>query len=388
MAELTDNNQKKIIAFYLPQYHAIPENDKWWGKGFTEWTNTRKALPIFEGHYQPKIPLNESYYDLSDITVMEKQSILAQKYDVYGFCYYHYWFKNGKKLLEKPIEQMLDDPKVNIPFMLCWANENWTRNWDGGNSEVIAKQEYGKEKDWKIHLEYLLQFFRDDRYIKYQGKPLLAIYKPEQIILFNEMISYWRKAMKKAGFPDIIILRQHPGKIMKQQDYSIKFQPPAAWAQWNTDGYYKTDSVKTRIKSIVKKTMVRLGREELMQQLIVKRFAESRQKKTPIRLYDYDECWRSILDDEVFNDKMCSGGFTAWDNTPRSRHGIIVHGSTPQKFETYMAELLRKPSAMNLVFVNAWNEWGEGAYLEPDEKYGYAYLEALKNALNSMYSEL
>lgn len=151
---------KKIIALYLPQFHTIPENDKWWGNGFTEWTNTRKAKPLFKGHYQPKTPLNENYYDLSDVTVMEKQAELAKKYGVYGFCYYHYWFKNGKKLLEKPIENMLSDKKVKIPFCLCWANENWSRNWNGGNREILMEQDYGNKKDWDKHFEYLLNFLK------------------------------------------------------------------------------------------------------------------------------------------------------------------------------------------------------------------------------------
>ena len=152
MAELKADNKIKVIAYYLPQYHSIPENDAAWGKGFTEWVNTKKAKPQFEGHYQPKTPLNDNYYDLSDVNVMVKQAAMAKKYGIYGFCYYHYWFKNGKKLLEKPVEQMLKTSKVDIPFCMSWANENWSKRWDGGKEELIVEQDYGEEEDWRKHL--------------------------------------------------------------------------------------------------------------------------------------------------------------------------------------------------------------------------------------------
>ena len=381
MSELITSTRKKVVAFYLPQFHSIPENDKWWGKGFTEWTNTRKATPLFAGHYQPKIPKDENYYDLSDARVLEEQSIIAQNYGVYGFCYYHYWFKNGKKLLEKPVEQMLHNPRVNIPFMLCWANENWTRNWDGGCFEVIARQEYGTRKDWQSHIDYLLPFFKDDRYITFQGKPILIIYKPEQIILFDEMVALWRKTIMKAGFPGLIVLRQYPGTIMRQLDGAVKFQPMYSLNTGN-DGSYHKQSLQKEIKSIVKKSIILAGKEQYLQQKMVDVLTANKKSVKPLRIYDYDECWQAILNDQFFNDRLCNGAFTAWDNTARNKRGVIFLGSTPEKFERYMTELFRKSSAMDLVFINAWNEWGEGAYLEADEKYGYAYLEALKNAID------
>ena len=168
----------------------------------------KKAVPLFEGHMQPNIPLNNNYYDLSDVTVMERQAELAKKYGVYGFCYYHYWFKGGKKLLEKPIEQMLKDKKVDIPFCLCWANENWSRNWDGGNREVLMEQEYGGINEWKKHFIYLLQFFKDERYIKYDNAPILIIYRPEEIKCFSKMINAFKHFAVKAGFRDLLVISQ------------------------------------------------------------------------------------------------------------------------------------------------------------------------------------
>ena len=159
MAEIMDGNGLKVIAFYLPQFHSIPENDQWWGQGFTEWTNVKKALPLFEGHNQPRIPLNKNYYDLMDDEVKISQAKLAKKYGIFGFCYYHYWFKNGEKLLEKPAEQMLQNKDVDLPFCFSWANENWSRNWDGGNQEIIKEQDYGDKSDWEKHFQYFLPFF-------------------------------------------------------------------------------------------------------------------------------------------------------------------------------------------------------------------------------------
>ena len=376
-------NGKRIIAFYLPQFHTIPENDKWWGKGFTEWTNTKKARPLFEGHYQPKTPLNENYYDLSDVSVMVEQAELAKRYGVYGFCYYHYWFKNGKKLLEKPVEQMLDNKDVDIPFCLCWANENWTRNWDGGNHEVIATQEYGNPKEWKQHFDYLLPFFKDKRYIGLGGCPLLVIYKPEQIIMFEEMAKYWRKLAVKNGFSGLILMRQSPGIMLKELDYAIKFQPAMVWNYFDYDDSHMKRSKTECVKNFMKKIIISTGNEKLLQERKKRLFSDGKKYGRALRLFDYDDTWDIILNHQVFSNKLCSGAFTAWDNTARSRYGQLFLGDSPEKFEHYMVELLKKTSALDLVFINAWNEWAEGAYLEPDERNGYAYLEALKRAVDS-----
>lgn len=377
----------KVIAFYLPQFHAIPENDMWWGKGFTEWTNTKKATPLFEGHYQPKVPLNENYYDLTDITVMERQAELAKKNGVSGFCYYHYWMGGGKKLLEKPIEAMLKNKKVDILFCLCWANENWTRNWDGGNREVIVAQEYGKKKDWETHFLYLLNYFRDSRYIKIDGSPIFVIYKPEQIIFLEEMLSYWRKRAKEEGFKDIIFLRQYPGALDNCMDYAIKFQPATLWCGWKKNIEVRK-SIGQRMKLNIKKAIILLGMESYLQKRMMKKTSKSGNKINNLTIYNYDELWESIINEQEYSEKLCNGGFVMWDNTARNKSGMVFNGATPEKFEKYMIELLQKPSALDLVFINAWNEWGEGAYLEPDQRYGYSYLQALSNAVNYVKNEL
>ena len=194
----------KVIAFYLPQYHNIPENDEWWGDGFTEWTNVRKAQPYFEGHNQPEIPLNENYYNLLDDKVKLWQAKLAKEYGVYGFCYYHYWF-NGKMLLEQPMEQMLRNKEIEQHFCICWANEPWTKAWVN-ETKVLIPQKYGHEKEWKEHFDYLLPFFKDERYIKCSGRPLMVIYRPQVIDNIREMILYWNKLAKEAGFNKVVFI--------------------------------------------------------------------------------------------------------------------------------------------------------------------------------------
>ena len=376
--------KKKVIAFYLPQFHAIPENDRCWGKGFTEWTNSKKAVPLFDWHEQPKIPLDQDYYDLSDVNVMIRQSEMAKKYGIYGFCYYHYWFKDGKKLLEKPVEQMLDEPKVDIPFCLSWANENWTKNWDGGNREIIVEQDYGSTDEWRKHFDYLLKFFKDKRYIVIDNCPLLIIYRPELIPCFNDMVKLFKKLAVEAGFDGLIVASQYPeinqmdNRYLYKIDYFIKFQPGMSWCtKWSTD---QKVSIKRKIKrSIIKSKLARMlfspRNNNTNTQTAVK-------KKKELEVFDYDELWDLILNKESFSKEMISGGFTGWDNTARNKNGMIVKGSTPEKFGKYLSELLKKPSGMNMVFINAWNEWAEGAYLEPDERYGYAYLEELKKSVD------
>ncbi len=186
----------KIIAFYLPQFHNIPENDEWWGNGFTEWTNVKKAKPLYEGHMQPRVPLGGNYYNLLDDNVKIWQADLAKKYGVYGFCYYHYWF-NGKMLLEKPMEQMLANKEVDIPFCICWANEPWTKAWVGDERKLLIAQEYGQEEEWKQHFMYLLPFFKDERYITKDGKPLFVFYRPDIVPCMKEMIETWDKTCQR-----------------------------------------------------------------------------------------------------------------------------------------------------------------------------------------------
>lgn len=363
-----------MIAFYLPQFHTITENDKAWGKGFTEWTNVKKAVPLFEGHYQPKVPLNENYYCLLDEGVMESQAELAKKFGIYGFCYYHYWFKGGHKLLEKPLENMLHNPNVDIPFCLCWANENWTRRWDGGNNEIIIAQDYDDMKNLERHIDYLCEFFADPRYIKEDGRPFFIIYRPAIIPNIKERVKYIRERVIKNGFPGIIIAAQHPsfrneyGELKDfDVDAYIQFEP--LFCNWGI-----SETVR-KSKSTLKKILRALGIFDLARKL----------KRNPGML-SYDRAWERILKFRPKDKRLIAGAFKDWDSTPRSRNSRLFIDSAPEKFREYMTRLVKKVReeyTRPYIFLNAWNEWAEGSYIEPDERYGYAYLEALRDALNS-----
>ena len=374
----------KIIAFYLPQFHNIPENDEWWGDGFTEWVNVKKAKPLYDGHIQPKVPLDGNYYDLLDDKVKIWQAELAKKYGVYGFCYYHYWF-NGKLLLEKPMEQMLNNPEIDMPFCICWANEAWTKAWVN-STQTLIPQKYGGKREWKAHFDYLLQFFKDDRYIKCDGKPLLVIYKPELIGCGNEMIDYFQELAVKAGFPGLCMAYQHgnmdfysDNKDDSRYDLDIEFQPIYARHEFDTTS--QASGVKAVLKNVYHKISIILGKK-LGTEINLRWKAKG---SNTVRTYDYDKIWSYILNKKVTDSKRVPGAFAMWDNTPR--HGVNGHvytGATPEKFEKYLKKLIKKAKEeykKHMIFVYAWNEWAEGGYLEPDEENGYGYLRAIRNAL-------
>lgn len=382
MAEVYDGEGIKIIPFYLPQFHTIPENDEWWGKGFTEWTNVKKAVPLFAGHDQPRIPINKKYYNLLDDDVKIWQADLAKKYGIFGFCYYHYWFKDGRQLLEKPAEQMLANKEIDLPFCFCWANENWSKNWDGGNREIIMKQDYGGEEDWEKHFQYLLPFFRDKRYITVHGKPLFVIYKPEQIVDLYQMVKYMRRRIVEEGFPGICFAFQFPTYYADMYyrddifDYRIGFEPVYSR---NLESMKRpgTSPKVTKLRRLLGENVVSAYRKARG----VNMGANVGNRQQNLSLYFYDETWDKILGAD-WTKEFLPGAFVDWDNTPRNKHGVAYTGFSTEKFETYMTKLIARAKEEDkpMLFINAWNEWGEGAFLEPDEKYGYKKLEAVKRA--------
>lgn len=364
----------KTIAFYLPQFHTFPENDEWWGKGFTEWTNMKRAEPLFEGHYQPRIPKDNNYYNLLDNNTWAWQIDLAKKHGVYGFCFYHYWF-DGKLLMEKPVDNFLADTSLDMPFCICWANEHWTKAWSGKQNQVLIAQRYGGEKEWIEHFNYLLPFFKDKRYIRNNGKPLFILYRPELLEdAMNPMLDCWQRLARENGFEIEFGYQQIMFDLEKNKDdsrfaYNVEYQPNYAIH----DLTHNKHKFLKAIKRAISKPLYKLGIniEQARVEGLIKR--------------DYDELWKAVLDHKPTDEKCVPGAFVDWDNTPRKKdRGSVFMGAHPDKFQKYMSELIKKTKneyKKDMIFLFAWNEWAEGGYMEPDEKFGTAYLEALKKAL-------
>ena len=367
----------KIIAFYLPQFHEIPENNEWWGKGFTEWTNVRKAKPLFKGHQQPRVPKDGNYYNLLDDDVKRWQVDLARKYGIYGFCFYHYWF-DGHLLLEKPVEQFLENETLDLPFCLSWANPPWSKTWVSRSDQVLIDQEYDGSERWKAHFYYLLPFFRDKRYIKNEGKPLYIIYEPEQIECIEEMLKYWEELAIKEGLPGLEFAYQYyqsgnTDKRMRELfNYDIEFQPIYSLQEPITNTKKFSEKILRKIDGIYYSVTGRKLSEILMKN---------------VRKHDYDEVWSAVLQREPKDEKSVPGVFVDWDNTSRRPNGGRVFvGGNPEKFKNYLKIQIQRTKEVynkDFMFLTAWNEWCEGSYLEPDEKNGHAYLEAIRDALTS-----
>ncbi|UKK47603.1 glycoside hydrolase family 99-like domain-containing protein [Prevotella sp. E9-3] len=364
------NTTHRIIAINLPQFHPFKENDEWWGKGFTEWTNVTKAKPRYPGHYQPHLPSDTGFYDLRLPEARKLQADLAREYGIYGFCYYHYWF-NGHQLMERPVNEILSSGEPDFPFMLCWANENWARNWDGGFKDVLIKQNYCDEDDIE-HMRWLCKnVFPDKRYIRIDGKPVFAIYKIEQFPDFSHTVHTWRKIAKEEYGMELYLInaecRSSPiglDALSTGLDASFDFQPV------NMSKFIKQVNIFRQLKSFF--IHVPLVKKWVMKWPFFFDYAEYVKKMTEIDYPDYK--WYPCV----------SPGF---DNAPRrvNKSFMAFRGSTPDLYKKWLLHVLNKflpySKEENLVFINAWNEWAEGNHLEPDQKWGRGYLEATKQAI-------
>lgn len=359
----------KIIAFYLPQFHTIPENDEWWGKGFTDWINVKKAKPIFNGHLQPRVPLNNNYYDLSKEDTLKWQADLMNHYNIFGLCFYHYWF-NGKLLLEKPSEILLKSKEIPMNFCFSWANEPWARTWDGKAHQVIMPQYYGKEKEWIDHFNYLLPFFRDKRYIKENNSPMFIIYKSQSIKDLKGMMTLWNKLACEAGFNGI-----HFVETIRDKQLDIRNLPFKARVE------FEPFHTLTR-QNILTINIKRIRRYSL--KVINKILHLSIPLNRPFDFIDVAK--KSI---EYASPIGTYGGvFMGWDNTPRrGLASTIVLPPSKQEFKNYLKEKIEQTHNIyktNYVFINAWNEWAEGTMLEPDINFSYQYLEAISECLKNI----
>lgn len=355
--EFTDYEKKernelavKVIAFYLPQFHPFPENDEWWGKGFTEWTNVTKAKPNYDGHYQPHLPIHNGFYDLRVPEVMIEQAKLAKNYGVYGFNFYYYWF-DGKILMHKPFEILLKNKEIDIPFCITWANENWTRRWDGAEHDILIGQNHCEE-DSKKFIENLFQFFEDSRYIRINDKPLLIIYHPQIIPEMQATLKLWRDEVVKAGYKGLYIVCAQTFGLQSPETYgfdaAMQFPPHTV----------KSDEISADIT-------------------LVNRDFHG-------KIYDYNQVVNNAIQLKEPDYKLFRTCMLSWDNTARKQNNSHIFSDfSLTRYKQWLNNLTSKVfhnekynKDEKLVFVNAWNEWAEGTHLEPDRKHGYGYLEA------------
>lgn len=350
----------KTIAFYLPQFHPIPENSKWWGAGFTEWRNVAKARPLYPGHRQPNIPGDLGFYDLRLTETQIEQAELASWAGITGFCYYHYWFA-GKLLLEKPLELMLARKKPDYPFCICWANHDWTAHW-AGRSDMLIKQSYPGKEDYRAHYEYLRPFFEDNRYLTVDNKPILAVFRPNDIPQVESFIDYIKGWALKDGFSGIhlLALDGSPELLGKGFDALVPHSLNTA-----LDAYF--DLKTNKLKHLLQHRLCRFPR-----------WVINYSDLTPF-----------------FKNSLCDGFTTIptaipnWDNTPRiGRRGLVLSGSSPQKFAQHLCDSIQgftnaSHCSDQILFIKSWNEWAEGNYLEPDLMFGMGWLEELKKILSN-----
>ena len=358
--QLLKEHSPTVVALYLPQYHPIPENDEWWGKGFTEWTNVTKARPLYRGHEQPNLPSDLGFYDLRLPEVRQAQADMARAYGVGAFCYYHYWFGDGQRLLERPFEEVLSSGQPDFPFMLCWANETWSGVWHGLAGRTLIEQRFPGPDDDEAHFQLLLRAFRDPRYLRVQGKPVFMIYRPLNLPDLNGTLTAWRDMAVSAGLPGLYLLAEHgdPNWNCREHGFDAfvnmrNLERRRPWTPWSQP----MAKVRNRLLDM-------MGHPYVL---------------------PYENYASYFVPDEA-SDEAIPCVLPNWDNTPRSgARGLVLQGSTPAGFAVQMRRALRRAAARRsedrLVFVKSWNEWGEGNHLEPGRHHGHGYLEALRTTL-------
>lgn len=350
----------RAIAFYLPQFHPIPENDEWWGPGFTEWTNTAKARPLFRGHQQPHLPADLGFYDLRVPETREAQASLAERHGIEAFCYWHYWFGNGRRILQRPFEEVLSSRSPTIPFCLGWANQTWTGIWHGAANRILMEQRYPGPEDDRAHFDMLLSAFRDERYLRVHGRPVFYVFRPEELPNRRAFVDRWQAFARESGLEGLYLVAEisdlggngprYVDHVADGFDAGVYMRLP-----------YRGDTVGL--------LRMRLGRKFLRR----------------------PEVWRYASTPMAFPAGLDAEGlqpcvYPNWDNTPRSgRLGVVLTGSTPERFRAHVRgaveTLSSRPPEERLLWVKSWNEWAEGNYLEPDLESGLERLRVLREEL-------
>lgn len=356
----------RLIALYLPQYHPIPENDAWWGPGFTEWTNTAKAKPLFIGHQQPNLPADLGFYDLRVTESREAQTEMAKEYGIEGFCYWHYWFGGGRRLLERPFNEVLASGKPDFPFCLAWANHTWSGIWHGCPDRVLIEQTYPGKDDIVAHFYTLLDAFRDRRYLKIDGRNIFSIYRPGDLQEPKRFMDTWRELAKKEEIPDFyfIAITDYPWKMPEDGYDACTTNPPVAMLT-----HQGVASMNEEIAT-----------EMLKWQPVTK-------EKPPLpNVYSYEAFVKHAFPEQTRRPEFFPCVVPNWDNTPRSGlNGFLLHGSTPELYSKHIREAVdlvagRAPD-QRVIFIKSWNEWAEANYLEPDLKWGQGYLKETRKAI-------
>lgn len=374
----------RVIAFYLPQFHPVPENDKMWGKGFTEWTNVAKAKPLYRGHYQPQIPSDLGFYDLRVPEVREEQAKMAKEAGVEGFCYWHYWFGNGKRILERPFNEVLKSGKPDYPFCLGWANHSWSnKTWQKTGhftkDVTFLEQNYLGDEDFILHFNTILPAFKDHRYITVDGKPLFLVFAPEDIPNPSHFIELWQKLAKENGLKGIyFVARLSSMSKLSLQNTGARDETHERYQKYLDFGFDAINSdmqryAETKVAGFTKKAM----------RAVVRKLAGN---FTALR-YDYTEIMSYFHNEEERREEVHPQIIPRLDRTPRSgKDARIYDNSTPEKFEKAIDDALdlikNKKPEHRIIFLQAWNEWGEGNYMEPDIKFGHGYLDALKKKIS------
>lgn len=362
----------RLFAFYLPQFHETEENNEWWGKGFTEWTHVNAAKPIFKGHLQPIVPKDKNYYNLMDKKTVEWQTELMKSHGIDGMAYYHYYFC-GKKLLNKPAENLLKWTDIDQPFFFCWANHSWYKAVDGVKN-LLIEQRYGSKEEWEAHLQYLLPFFKDTRYEKKDNKPVFMIYDgnfPEK----QEMLDFFNTRLKEEGFDGIYVIETFSGGTTKQQYIDFKDNLSSVTEL----AYIRQPSVAVHMEmENVKRSPKRISNK-------IFRTLSEKGKISWVDKYSGSRLFNIMMKDKYEEDNICHGLFFSWDNTPR--HGVRGYIITPPKKEEFF-RYARTIKDDEFVFINAWNEWAEGMMLEPTEHEGLKYLSWIKGFKDSLKDEV
>lgn len=367
------NKKARLLAYYLPQFHPVSENDKWWGNGFTEWTNVTKAVPMFKGHYQPHFPADLGYYDLRVPEVREAQAEMARDYGIEGFCYYHYWFGNGRQILERPLNEIIAAGKPDFPYCLCWANETWKGYAFGETTRTLMEQIYPGKKDIEKHFQYLLKAFSDDRYMKIDGKPIFQILTPRDMSDTIEMTDTLRELAYQHGLKGLFIVAGYRAlygwnaiengfDAVVSSTFSRAFEPRNRFSlRWVINGALHNKMFVDNI---------------FLQKLLKKYY----------RVHNYRDVIANIRIQEKYDYDYYPCVLPNWDNTPRSGiKGHVVTNSTPELFRKHLTEAIDyvkdfKPEH-KIVFIKSWNEWAEGNYLEPDKKFGMQYLDVVRECV-------